>query len=122
MAELAYRYQRLGWAEINLDYAGTRPAGHAVHRNIAALSVDSPLILKQEQAGNWILCDAQGALVGKLSRNFKPPKNMQCIKARVAAIHVRRVKDVGEEHKARISDQCDCWEMVVPELVFAQGN
>ena len=42
-----------------------------------------------------------------------------CIKARVAAIHVRRRKDVGEEHQARLSDQCEVWEMIVPELVFA---
>ncbi|MDD5177596.1 MAG: AAA family ATPase [Sterolibacterium sp.] len=119
MPELAYRYQRLGWGEINLDFSGTKSAEHSVHRDIATLSVDSLLTLRQEQSGNWVLCDTQGAIVGKLSRSFKPPNGMHCIKASVAAIHVRRIKDVGDKHKDRINDECDHWEMVVPELVFA---
>jgi ATP-dependent DNA helicase RecQ len=119
MPELAYRHHRLGWGEINLDFAGTRPPTHLVHRSIAALSVDRPLTLHQEQSGNWVLRGAQGALVGKLSSTFKPPKGMRCIEARVASIHVRRLRDVADEHKARISECCTFWEMVVPELVFA---
>lgn len=117
MPELAYRYQRLGWGEVDLDFAGTKPREHMLHRGIAALSVGSPLTLRQEQ--NWVLCDEQDTIVGKLSRNFKPPKSMHCIEVRVAAIHVRRIKDVGDEYKARISGQCEDWEMVIPELVFA---
>lgn len=119
MPELAYRYQRLGWGEINLDFAGTRAASHAMHRDIAALAVGSELSLRHESSGNWMLVDPKGAIVGKLSRSFSPPKGMQCIEARVAAIHARRIKDVGEEHQARINDRCEAWEMVVPELVFA---
>ncbi len=122
MPELAYRYQRLGWGEINLDFSGTRPAAHVLHRAIAALTVDSLLTLRQEQFGNWVLCDAQDAIVGKLSRGFTPPQDMHCVEARVAAIHVRRLTDVADEHKARISEQCDSWEMVIPELVFAPGE
>lgn len=122
MPELAYRYQRLGWGEINLDFAGTRPKEHLLHRRIAALSVGSQLTLREEKIGNWVLCDAQDTIVGKLSRSFKPPKSMRCIEAHVAAIHVRRIKDVSDEHKARMSDQCEDWEMLVPELVFAPDS
>ena len=86
---------------------------------MARLSAGSPLTLRHEQAGNPVLCDAHGTLVGRLSGKFKPPNGMKCIDARVAAIHVRRVKDVGEEHRARIDDRCDSWETVIPELVFA---
>lgn len=119
MPELSYRYRRLGWAEINLDFAGSRPPNHPVHRAIASLSVGCPLSLLQESAGNWVLNDARGAIVGKLSRSFKPPVGMRCIDASVASIHVRHIRDVGEEHKSRISDQCESWEMIVPELVFS---
>ncbi|MBP9228809.1 MAG: RecQ family ATP-dependent DNA helicase [Azonexus sp.] len=119
MPELAHQYKRLGWGEINLDHSGTRPPADAIHRNIAALAADDGLTLRQEQSGAWAMSNAQGAIVGKLSRNFAPPEGMHCIKARVAAIHVRRRKDVGEEHRARLSDQCEAWEMIVPELVFA---
>ena len=119
MPELAWRYLRLGWSEINIDFAGTRPPSHPVHHAMARLSAGSPLTLRHEQAGNPVLCDAHGTLVGRLSGKFKPPNGMKCIDARVAAIHVRRVKDVGEEHRARIDDRCDSWETVIPELVFA---
>jgi ATP-dependent DNA helicase RecQ len=119
MPELANRYQRLGWGEINLDYSGTRSPVEAIHRSIAALTVDDDLMLHQEKSGAWVLSNTQGAIVGKLSRAFAPPEGMHCIQARVAAIHVRRRKDVGEEHQARLSDQCEAWEMIVPELVFA---
>lgn len=120
--ELAYRYLRLGWGEINLDFSGTRSVGDPVHHNIAALTVDDALVLHQEQTGYWVLCNSQGAIVGKLSRSFVPPKRMQCIKARVAAIHVRRIKDVGDEHKTRIREGIESWEMVVPEFTFAPSN
>lgn len=119
MPELSRRYLRLGWKEIDLDFSGTKPAAHKVHRNIASLSVDSALALRQEQSGKWALSNAQGEIVGKLSRSFNPPDGMECINARVAAIHVRRIKDVGGEYKSRISDQSAAWEMIVPELVFA---
>lgn len=119
MPELANQYKRLGWGEINLDYSGTRPPADAIHRNIAALAVDDGLLLRQEKSGAWVLSNEQGAIVGKLSRAFSPPEGMHCIKARVAAIHVRRRNDVGEEHQARLSKQCEAWEMIVPELVFA---
>jgi len=119
MPELAYRYQHLGWKEINLDFSGSKPASDPIHRHIAALSAGSPLILRQDKWGKWALCNAEGEVVGKLSGSFEPPKAMYCIEASVAAIHVRRIKEVGDEHKARIGDQNASWEMVVPELVFA---
>ena len=119
MPELSHRYRHLGWAEINLDFAGSRPPDHPVHRAIASLSVGCPLSLLQEGAGNWVLNDAHGVIVGKLSRSFKPPLGMRCIKATVVSIHLRHIKDVGEEHKSRISNESESWEMIVPELVFS---
>jgi len=116
--ELAYCYQRLGWSEINLDFAGRKPAGHAIHRDIADLSTGSRLVLSQKSDG-WFLCNEHGMTVGKLSSEFRPPAAMQCIQARVASIHVRRIKDVGEIFKPGIHGQNEAWEMVVPELVFA---
>lgn len=119
MPELAYLYQRLGWENIDLDFSGGRPATHPLHRDLAALAVGSLLILREASLGRWVLCNEQELVVGKLSSKFRPPDGMRCIKACVAAIHVRRIKDVRDEYKSRISDQAVSWEMVVPELVFA---
>ena len=68
------------------------------------------------------MCDAQGVDIGALSQHFEPETDMQCIEARVAAIHVRRPRDVAEAYKSRINAQCESWEMVVPELVYAPGS
>ncbi len=47
---------------------------------------------------------------------------MHGIEARVAAIHVRRPRDVAEAYQSRINAQCQSWEMLVPELVYAPGS
>ena len=119
MPELFYHYQRLGWADVNLDFAGTKPAHHEIHRHIAALSVGSRLRLQQAPNGNWILRDEANTVIGKLSFNVRIPAGMRCISAWVAAIHVRSLKDVADNHKARISARCEMWEAVIPKLVFA---
>jgi ATP-dependent DNA helicase RecQ len=119
LPELAYRYLRPSWKEINLDFSGTRPAAHPIHHAIAVLSVDDPLTLRRTRNGALELCTAQGEPVGRLSGSFSPPTGMHCIDARVASIHVRCLRDVGEEHRSRISELCATWEMIVPELVFA---
>ena len=116
--ELSRCYQRLGWREINLDFAGGKPPGHPIHRAIGALSVGSPLALREQDNGRCFLTDVQGVVVGRLARGFTPSPGMRCCAATVAAIHVRRVKDVGDEYRSRIDTQCTAWEMVVPELVF----
>ncbi|MCC2869771.1 MAG: hypothetical protein LK562_18755, partial [Candidatus Accumulibacter phosphatis] len=120
--ELARRHRRLGWRQIDLDFAARHPPGHAIHRALAALAVGSRIALRQTSAGAWRLCDAQGVDIGALSQHFEPETDMQCIEARVAAIHVRRPRDVAEAYKSRINAQCESWEMVVPELVYAPGS
>ncbi|MBN8477051.1 hypothetical protein, partial [Sulfuritalea sp.] len=120
--ELARRHRRLGWRQIDLDFAARHPPGHAIHRALAALAVGSRIALRQTSAGAWRLCDAQGVDIGALSQHFEPETDMHCIEARVAAIHVRRPKDVAEAYKSRINAQCESWEMVVPELVYAPGS
>jgi len=119
--ELACRHRRLGWRQIDLDFAARYPPSHAIHRSLAALAVGSRIALRQTAAGTWRLCDAQGVDVGALSQHFEPETNMHCIEVRVAAIHVRRPRDVAEAYKSRVNAQWESWEMLVPELVYAPG-
>jgi ATP-dependent DNA helicase RecQ len=55
-------------------------------------------------------------IVGRLSKRFKPPDDMRCIKATVAAVVVWRREWNDEKYAA--ATRCDRWEIVVPELVF----
>lgn len=118
-AELARCYQLPGWKAVDLDFAGRHPPEHGIHRAIAALTTGDRLGLQQRQNGKWSLCNTDGVVVGKLSKDFAPGKGMVCVDAHVAAIHVRRPKDVGSQFKSMINERCESWEMIVPELVFA---
>ena len=117
--ELARRYRRLGWRQIDLDFAAQYPPGHAIHQALAALAVGSRIELRQQSAKAWRLCDAQGVDIGALSQHFEPENNMACMEVRVAAIHVRRPRDVADQYKSRINAKSESWEMLVPELVYA---
>ena len=123
LTKLACLYLRPGWKEINLDYAGTRPPQHPIHRAIAAIDTDQLLELVPDgTTQKWLLRDIRGETVGRLSARFTPPPGMRCIAARAVSVHLRSLKDVGEEHRSRISDHAATWEMIVPELVFAPDN
>jgi len=76
-------------------------------RALAALTVGSRIALRQTSAGAWRLCDAQGVDVGALSQHLEPESHIHGIEARVAAIHVRRPRDVAEAYQSRINAQCD---------------
>ena len=61
--------------------------------------------------------DVQGTIVGRLARSYTPPRNMECLLARVAAIVSYRREDSAAEFQPSV--RCERWEVVVPELVFA---
>ena len=114
--ELARRYLRPGLGQINLGFAGRRPAGHRVHRAIAGLSPGDPLAVQVDEWGRWELRDGEGTVVGHLARGFEPPAGARCRSATVRAIVVwsREVSKPGYQEGL----ECGTWEVVVPELVF----
>jgi ATP-dependent DNA helicase RecQ len=113
--ELARRYVRLTQADVYLGFAGHYGAKTLVYKALKALSANDTLTLRQE-GERCELLDGVGNVVGRLARNFSPPKSMKCIDVRVMAILVRRREDEGEEFQDRVC--CDRWEVVLPELVF----
>jgi len=117
--QLQRRHVRPSLAEIDLGYAGRRPANDAIHSAIARLSFAS--MLRLETTGkSWRLLDEQGNVVGKMARDFMPPENMHCIDARVHSIHVR---DKAQSDWERYGEpRCQRWEVVVPEFVFAPAG
>jgi len=113
--ELTRRYLRLTPADVDLGFAGRYGSKNQVHKAIAELSVDDPLVLHQEGELRELL-DRGGKVIGRLARNFSPPAGMQCIEARVGAIYVRRREEAGTAFQDRI--RCTRWEVVLPELVY----
>lgn len=114
--ELARRYQRLTLKEVDIGYAGRYAQDHQVHLAIAKLNTGDSLHLQQHNE-RWELLDSNGNTVGRLSRAFMPPTNMQCLSAQVMAITSRQKEDSEPEYHAHI--RCERWEVVLPELIFA---
>ena len=113
--ELARQYRRLELREVDLGFAGRRPAGHPVHRAIAALSPDDRLEVRRRDE-RWELLSDGGTVVGRLATTFEPPAGLRCISATILAVTTwnREISDP----KYQDGIQCDDWEVVVPELVF----
>ncbi len=113
--ELARRYRRLTLGDVYLGFAGRRPAGHPVHRAIAALSPGDRLNVRINGQRRELL-SGDGTVVGRLATTFEPPAGLRCISATVLAVTTwnREISD----SKYQDNIECDAWEVVVPELVF----
>ena len=114
--ELALRHKRLSLRDVFLSFAGYRPNAHPVHRAIAALSPGDPLEV-QVGPSRWNLLDRNGVMVGQLAGSFVAPDRMRCVMATVLAITTWDRDRSEPEYQDGL--QCDSWEVVVPELIFA---
>jgi ATP-dependent DNA helicase RecQ len=114
--ELAWQYEQLSLADVDLGFAGRQRDKLPVHARIAGLEAGDRLTLDQRQEG-WALHDQTGAAVGRLSKAFHAPQGMRCVDARVNAIVVWKKEWTSPEYADAV--ECERWEVVVPELVFA---
>ena len=113
---LLFRHVRACLGDVDLGFAGRLADRHTIHRAIAALSPGDPLETRITEYGSWELLDAAGSAVGRLAKNFRPPREMRCRSAEVSAI-VGWSREASEpQYRDRI--KCESWEVVVPELVF----
>ena len=113
--ELARKYRTLSLGDVFISFAGYRPAGHPVHRAIAALSSGDHLRVR-EDPDRWKLLDRNGTQVGALASGYQPPAGMRCAFATVLAIATWDCDNSEPEYQPGL--HCDKWEVVVPELVF----
>lgn len=118
--ELRRHYQRLTLRDVDMGFAGRFSSGHSVHRSIAKLVANDPLQLLRTNEDRWEITDQHGDTVGRLSRAFHPPADMQCLSVKVTAIIVRRREDSEPEYQDHF--RCDQWELAIPELVFMPNN
>ncbi|WEF32724.1 RecQ family ATP-dependent DNA helicase [Pseudoduganella chitinolytica] len=112
---LERRFHLPGQRDLKLSFAGWKEANSIVHRAIANLRVGDRLSYVEDEQGARLM-DETGVVVGRFSKNFRPPVGMRCVLARVRAVVVWRKCDNAPEFQARC--QRDRWEVVLPELVF----
>lgn len=107
------RYIQLGLADVDLGFAGRKPAADPVHGAIAMLNVGDPLQMARLD-GRWVLKDHRGLIVGRLSQKFKMPAG-EIEEVRVSAIvHRSKRQCWGTEWESRC--QVDNWEVVLCQI------
>jgi len=114
--ELHWQYRNSTLKDVDMGFAGRCAASHPIHQRIAALSPGDALELVQH-GHKWLLQDAQGMTVGRMSASFNLPPGRVCHKVSVRAVLQRRPDQSATEHQHR--HLVDRWELVLPELVLA---
>jgi ATP-dependent DNA helicase RecQ len=117
-AELGRRYLRLTLKDIDLGFAGRFQASKSVHKAIAGMQPGDPLLLKHSGT-TWELANLDGHAVCRLSRAFAPPAGHKFLSAKVIAVLIRYREDAEPEYQSHM--RSDCWEVLVPELVFGSA-
>lgn len=114
-AALSLRFELLGLGDVDMDFAG-RDKDPAIRRALAELRNGDELVLEplSEQA-RWAVLARTGRIVGRTATNYQLPVG-RIVTARVAAVCVRRLRDVTAEWQSRMA--VDAWEVVLPELVI----
>jgi len=112
-------YAMLGMKDVYLDYAGSKPPSHAIHRHLAALQENTPLSAAAH-GDRVLLKDPDGHTVAHLSaratREWRNRLN-QIESIRVVAMVRRTREDSQEEYRDRC--QSDHWEVPLAELEYA---
>ena len=117
--ELTRRHRRLALNEVFLSFAGRKPPEDHLHKAIAALSPGDTLQVNQGEQP-WRLLNQAGTTVGILAQSFKPPDDMVCTNATVAAVSTWSKDRSDPEYLDRV--HCENWEVVLPELTFEPLN
>ena len=113
--EMLVTHRRLTLKDVYLDFAGTHREGHPIHDAIARLREGSELRL--EQVGETLqLYNAEGEVVGRLSKDFKLNCSPGSVKAKVLSIIVRKREDSEGEFQERL--RCSSWEVVLSDLSY----
>jgi ATP-dependent DNA helicase RecQ len=113
--ERAYHPPDMGM--VDLSFAGRIWQGQKALRGISECKVGDPISLERDQKG-WLIKDALGRVIGRMSRSYSPPTGHDIIRAEVGAI-VRWGRSDNEEEFREHIKRAD-WETVLPDIVYAR--
>ena len=116
----AVRYETLGKADVNIDFAAGQRAGHAMHRALSALRAGDDVELRPTEKGGIGIVDGRGILIGLLSRAAAArwlPRLPAIDSVRVLGLVTRIAEDKQEpEYRQRIA--APSWEFPILEVRF----
>ena len=112
---LSRRFELLGLGEVDMDFAG-RSRDATMQRAIAELKNGDKLLIEPLPGQQrWAIKTVKGQMIGRTAQTFTAPTGL-IVTARVAAICVRKLKDVTPAWQPRMA--LAEWEVVLPELVI----
>ena len=116
LCELDKKYALLGLADVDLGFAGRKPANDPVHRAIRALRVGDPLQWA-DAGGRLELRNGQGITVGRLAQKVRlPVGTMESVT--VSAI-VHRSKRQAQDAEWAKTCKVDEWEVVLGSICLS---
>ena len=110
------QYQVPDLRTVDLSWAGRLPDAHPSLAVIQAAKVGDPVRLARDGA-LWVVLDAQDRPLGRMAKSWSPPEGLTLLFGEIGAIVRWRKSDAGEEFRTHL--RRDNWEVVLPELVFA---
>jgi len=111
-----FYYEILGMKELYIDYGGSKPSSHPIHKELSRLQTGDTLQL--EERNKQLELTSKGIPVARLSKSAAKhwQSRLQLIKvAKITAITVRHRTDIRDD---TFGDRCqvESWELPIVEL------
>ena len=115
----ARSYQPPDMALVDLSFAGRLKSHNPALGGIGQCQVGDRISLERGDK-TWMIKDATGRTVGRMSRSFAPPARCEISHAEVGAVVRWRRSDNAEEYREAIVR--DEWETILPDIIYARTN
>jgi hypothetical protein len=115
--ECATCVERVGLADLFIDWAGRRPASDPVHRRLAALKAGDAVRFRKE--GRWLAIEAKDGPIAMLSRPGCArwaAKLDRVVSARLVEMVERQAAESALEWRAEL--RCDRWIVPIVDVIL----
>ncbi len=116
-AGLARRYQPLGLADVDLGFAGRKPASNPIHAALAQLEHGQTLQLDSTTHPRELRLPDSGLVIGRLSSQCILPTSAN-LEVRVDSVIRRHHRQSPPEYAER--DKVESWDVVIPCLSWSE--
>ncbi len=112
-------YQPPDMALVDLSFAGRLKSYNPSLAAIAQCQVGDRVSLERGEKA-WMIKDAAGQIIGRMSRSFAPPARYEIAHGEVGAVVRWRRSDNAEEYREAIVR--DEWETVLPDITYVRSG
>ena len=120
---VSLKYEALGPRDLNMDFAGRKPASHPIHRSLASLQAEDAVDLHPLPDGGVQVRDGRHVEVARLSRagaaRFPHSRLALVDEARVLGMMSRHLDKTGPDYRSKM--KVETWELPLLELRLRQS-